>query len=1011
VLTEMQLIFPGTFVSCDSPLLMGLDLSAIQCILDSCSNALVMGDVGLTRLSRQGFLSALGLLLNSLVPKPFVVLAIGTDNTTSLPSMIDIGNSRDSELKIVLVERSRVLEAIAESEIISMMVSRAALSSPLSMSYVQVMEALCIIVLGYGGFRGPDFSISAVSWRASRRLLADPAQLISRLGSIRRGAHDPSLAALLLRYIVHESWPTASERTTDPLLHLLALLTEKTQRAEMLTAKGDGVMPHSQFAEIISGLGGTVAIGGKGRVGEVGEDGWCTPIARLTCACLTELQTLQTVRCLDGELYRIHVYRDTNLIYFAAYSPSSSEVFTTSLSVSIACVQLNFDTITDEGGGPRLPPSTSVELYEQLADLLFFEGVNRLSSSTKHLVCRRRNTKLKTMVMRMSGYHGILTAYRAAMGKLFFSLHVPASSTTHVYSLDAGARALIAARSRSALERTCCEDETAMLHYTLDRLEVFPSLTMLTTGLFHICDVRLRLRNTRDAARLLHTCVLRVRHRSKLCRVSLCQADAALVVSVYDSASCCSLSLRIPPLLRLKVLGSMSPDPQQWLSCLLTRLKVGEELELDRAVYKRAVEIGEQKYVLSVIAEDETTLTMRLYAMSTCITYDYRIELAHIIAFLNASQRNKLWEISRKEGRCTSAASFTAETCASPVALSVSEGLDISALLETRPLLLELAQTLTSAIASCSASRLILNFSYLDVEESFIFEFKVHGQVRAITGAAFNSVSNRAVIKDGDMAPVAVALRRCQCTTLDLAAERTVRDRTSVDIFDFDAKASELVLKGMSNLQELSSADLVEDVMTMLVGQVEVRARQVDREEHMLSTTSVSKCRELHIASEQKVFSRGCKVLYKERADVWSRHVFIEVFQGRRWLGERGVTRTLRFVAYEAERAVYVQCDVKDEEQLSLVLGPNARDLIDPERTSEMLLFLCKYRLMLVLNDMTPDGEQIEGGAPHYRLEFLTDRLYSENKVTPINLSDHADQEHNKDKFFKRGISAYNCPI
>lgn len=61
--------------TCDA----GIDYKSMQDILDSGRSILMSVDHGMTRLARDSFMHALDVVMSALLPKPFVVLAVGDE--------------------------------------------------------------------------------------------------------------------------------------------------------------------------------------------------------------------------------------------------------------------------------------------------------------------------------------------------------------------------------------------------------------------------------------------------------------------------------------------------------------------------------------------------------------------------------------------------------------------------------------------------------------------------------------------------------------------------------------------------------------------------------------------------------------------------------------------------------------------------------------------------------------------------------------------------------------------
>jgi len=70
------------------------------------------------------------------------------------------------------------------------------------------------------------------------------------------------------------------------------------------------------------------------------------------------------------------------------------------------------------------------------------------------------------------------------------------------------------------------------------------------------------------------------------------------------------------------------------------------------------------------------------------------------------------------------------------------------------------------------------------------------------------------------------------------------------------------------------------------------------------------------------------------------------------------------------------------------------------------MLFIAAQRLELVRNLTTWDGEPIAAGEPAYRVEFVMDRLFSVDKVTPVNVGGDLEEYLNRMKLIDNGTVA-----
>ena len=162
--------------------------------------------------------------------------------------------------------------------------------------------------------------------------------------------------------------------------------------------------------------------------------------------------------------------------------------------------------------------------------------------------------------------------------------------------------------------------------------------------------------------------------------------------------------------------------------------------------------------------------------------------------------------------------------------------------------------------------------------------------------------------------------------------------------------------------------------------------------------------KEIEIGEERRVFERGVKTTFREGTSRWHGHVSVTVYESKCWDGEEGVGRRLRFVVYESKTATYYEGAIRSTKHLREVLGSTAQDLLPPEKTTEMLLFVSRHRLEVVRNSTTWDGVPVtDSEAPFYRIEFKSDRLYDMNKITPAYAGGDADRDANEGKLIDNG--------
>lgn len=155
------------------------------------------------------------------------------------------------------------------------------------------------------------------------------------------------------------------------------------------------------------------------------------------------------------------------------------------------------------------------------------------------------------------------------------------------------------------------------------------------------------------------------------------------------------------------------------------------------------------------------------------------------------------------------------------------------------------------------------------------------------------------------------------------------------------------------------------------------------------------------------VFEAGVKTNYKDGRVRWHGHVGVKVFETNCWTENEGTGKRYKFIVYEPNSAQSFEGLIRSRKHLKEILGRHGKDLADHNKLRETLLFICRYRLDVVVNKLSWDGVENPSDAPAYRIEFQSDRMYSEDKVTPINAGTEDDEAANKIKFMSVGEHAF----
>ena len=551
-------MFPSEFISVNTATDLGLDLTALQKILDAEKNIVLFADIGLTRSSQTSFVSILKMTLQALIPLPRVVIATGGDQDSVLPSELNMHILRDSTLKRALHTQVSLIKTLSTNEMITAMIAVSIMPSPPSSFHRNVLEALCILLttkskivmdedeeeelLLSKGFIGPSSTISAVSWRICRQLLSDPSTLLTSFLQLSRKIHTNILSVLKL-YISHTSWPNISQRSSDIILHLLASaveisveifdyyfnfgvvtesLVKQVTQIQSVVVFNDEIIPSSSpnYTRMV-----------KASPAINHFEGWSTPISRLLTATLQDITVYRSVIQIDESSYRIRIYRDKNTFFFSAYDPITSHVYTTHLFATDVSRILR---------STQKPPDSFLELYVRLGQCLHFKYSKNYE---KVLICDNRMQKLRSEVrMHLSGYNFILTGYSAASssgGSIVLEAFNPNRGVslqfnfTRELAKKVASSSMFPSEEQLMLQYNALENADTVSHsilfFLLDRLVCFPSSPF--QSFYSNTTLQLKLRKTKYPGKPLYRKFLQKGQMRFLVSIFLSSFDESIIVS------------------------------------------------------------------------------------------------------------------------------------------------------------------------------------------------------------------------------------------------------------------------------------------------------------------------------------------------------------------------------------------------------------------------------------------------------------------------------------------------
>lgn len=246
--------------------------------------------------------------------------------------------------------------------------------------------------------------------------------------------------------------------------------------------------------------------------------------------------------------------------------------------------------------------------------------------------------------------------------------------------------------------------------------------------------------------------------------------------------------------------------------------------------------------------------------------------------------------------------------------------------------------------------------------------------------------------------------------------ERIAVKQRNADIEERRESALDLLLTDIADVASIMTTD---DIITKMEEKEAIRNKERDQpgtiQEEFFRTKifSVDGKTELNISDldlpdeEKAIISRrpdrlvlemGVKTNFREGKARWHGHVSVRVFEGLSFDSVHGVGRRFRVLVFDPFTSQEFEGVIRSTKHLHEILGLNGKDLLDKNKTTEMLMFVCRHKLDMVNNSTTWDGEPNYEGAPAYRIEFQTDRLFENSKITPANMGGEDDAEANADK-------------
>ncbi|EEY55439.1 uncharacterized protein PITG_09411 [Phytophthora infestans T30-4] len=537
ILQKLQAALPGLFLTISRPPATSkrslgvqdstqtFDFKAIRDALALGHSVILEGDVGLRDVTQRAFCSSFATVKRGLYPVPMCVLLRGT--TTNRSDVFELKQGSDMEeeayreeivrrmvdadMKLALDRTTRLRLELADDCITREMLEYAKngdLAPAPSPAFVVVMEAVIVLLTPGKIYEGPsqsDVGTSSVSWRLSRRLLAQPAFLRAKLQQVDVTTIPPVNLLALERYLRHSLWPNAavsrSQIGSSRLVHALAAWIESaTRTARMIAGDGTGVLaPEITRFKPVPGLFERVVVF-KNCPTDCAQDGAGedSAVVELMDSVLADVRVYRTAHLLvsssgnlstqkrrkkttdEGERCVVTLFHECRRIFACVYSPSSGQRWMTVISEDDIA-----NLLTPTGRTDRLPPKTHTEMYARLARLCllrkrkFEECPESIESpSPFELVLRPRALRLYRHVLQLNGYLTTVTMAELSRGNVQVDAFVHGSnsqtaSTQSIALTLAVELESILGRLSASQARRICVPASRVPSLVLDRLHLY----------------------------------------------------------------------------------------------------------------------------------------------------------------------------------------------------------------------------------------------------------------------------------------------------------------------------------------------------------------------------------------------------------------------------------------------------------------------------------------------------------------------------------------------------------
>lgn len=538
-----------------------------------------------------------------------------------------------------------------------------------------------------------------------------------------------------------------------------------------------------------------------------------------------------------------------------------------------------------------------------------------------------------------------------------------------------------------------------------------------------------------------------------------------LRIIAYEPRSQRKMELRMTAFVRRILTGSEDDSVALWKPDFMQRLRLiwrgRHDLHCDDTIYKVVRKIDGRRILISIGVVDETCLKIKLFDLaisSTFVSYVGTREVIDILKFISPSEEIKqtfgvvaqeslkkiLWGMTSSIVQLMSSdATQVSESSSRTLEMSIEE------IVAQKENIVKLAGQLELLLTRIDKSNIYSGYetkSSVDVkflpdaqsveklgiavDTSLRHNRQLTRSAHRLKNPAFHAAGSSADVISARRQPPVVVMEK----ELDQLAER--REEEAKRRLESDLKTTEEISKYLSTFDDgferqlaiegaaaATAHSLLGDIEDKVAGRMEeraspglvqaafleekaktVRMTMGDGAGAMMDVDSALLTDEQHeilAEGEKVIFESGIKVNFRDQRTRWHGHVSLKVSETMCWLPDLGAGRRLRFVVFEPSTSSYYEALIRNSRHLMEVLGVHGQDMLLPKKTTEMVFFIAKFRLFLMKAAVGLDGLPLDPEAPTYRVEFDSDRLFTADKVTPINAAGETDEEINKKKLFE----------